>query len=96
MQAKVVTRPLENYSTGEAKLIASENECSFLHLINPELDNPYLRGTRQELVFKKINENLDAFLERHVLVKQEPAAIFIYRVTHDELTQTGIWTLTAY
>ncbi|MEJ5961612.1 DUF1015 domain-containing protein [Pedobacter immunditicola] len=94
LQAKVVTWPLEAYSTGEAKLIASENDCSFLHLINPELDNPYLRGTRQELVFKKINENLNAFLEKQVLVKQDPAAVFIYRVSHDELTQTGIWTLT--
>jgi uncharacterized protein (DUF1015 family) len=94
LQVQVVTRPLENYSTGEAKLIASENDCSFLHLINPELDNPYLRGTRQELVFKKINENLEAFLEKHVLVKQDPAAIFVYRVTHHDLAQTGIWTLT--
>lgn len=94
LQAKVVTWPLEAYSTGEAKLIASENDCSFLHLINPELDNPYLRGTRQELVFKKINENLNAFLEKQVLVKQDPEAVFIYRVSHDELTQTGIWTLT--
>jgi len=94
LQAKVVTWPLEAYSTGEAKLIASENECSFLHLINPELDNQYLRGTKQELVFKKINENLNAFLEKEVLVKQDPAAVFIYRVSHDEFTQTGIWTLT--
>jgi uncharacterized protein (DUF1015 family) len=94
LQDKVVTRSLESYSTGEAKLIASENECSFLHLINPELDNPYLREARQELIYKKINENLDAFLKQQVLVKQDPPAIFIYRVSHDELTQTGIWTLT--
>ena len=94
LQAKVVTWPLEAYSTGEAKLIASENECSFLHLINPELDNPYLRGTRQALVYKKINENLQNFLKKQILVEQDPAAVFIYRVTHDELTQTGIWTLT--
>ena len=95
MQVKVVTRPLEDYSTGEAKLLASENDFSFLHLINPVLDNPYLKGTRQELVYKKIIENLEVFLARQVLVKQEPAAIFIYRVTHDQFTQTGIWTLTA-
>lgn len=95
LQAQVVTRPLENYSTGEAKLIASEHDCSFLHLINPELDNPYLRGTRQELIFKKIGENLDTFLDQQILIKQEPPAIFIYRVRDQGLIQTGIWTLTS-
>ncbi|WP_199141018.1 DUF1015 domain-containing protein [Pedobacter sp. ASV12] len=92
--AKVVTRPLEHYSTGQARLIASENPISFLHLINPELDNPYLRGSRQELVFKKINENLDDFIEQQVLVTEELPAIYIYQVKHDGLLQTGIWTLT--
>lgn len=94
LQKQVVTRPLENYSTGEAKLIASENPCSFLHLIDPELDNPYLRGTRQELVFKKISENLESFIEHRYLVKQPQPAIYVYQVRHDALVQTGIWTLT--
>ncbi len=92
--AKVVTRPLENYSMGQARLIASENPISFLHLINPELDNPYLRGSRQELVFKKINENLDDFIEQQVLITEEKPSIYIYQVEHDGLLQTGIWTLT--
>lgn len=94
LQGEVVTRPLENYSTGEARLIASENEHSFLHLIDPELDNPYLRGTRQELIFKKISENLEVFMEQKFLVKQDCPAIYIYRAQHDGLVQTGIWTLT--
>lgn len=94
LQEQVVTRPLENYSTGEARLIASENPCSFLHLIDPELDNPYLRGTRQELIFKKISENLEGFIEHNYLVKQQQPAIYIYQVSHDGLLQTGIWTLT--
>lgn len=94
LQSLVVTRPLENYSTGEARLIASENACSFLHLINPELDNPYLRGTRQELIFKKISENFEGFIEHKYLVKQADPSIYIYQVTHDGLVQTGIWTLT--
>lgn len=91
---RVVTRPLENYSTGQARLIASENPFSFLHLINPELDNPYLRGSRQELVFKKIGENLEDFIEKKILVNEEQPAVYIYQVKHDGLVQTGIWTLT--
>ena len=91
---KVVTRPLEDYSSGEAKLIASENECSFLHLINPELESPYLRGSHQELVFKKIANNLRDFLEKKFLIRQNVPSIYVYRVTHDDAVQTGIWTLT--
>ncbi|WP_316819991.1 DUF1015 domain-containing protein [Pedobacter gandavensis] len=94
LQSKVVTRPLENYGSGEARLIASENSCSFLHLINPELDNPYLRGTRQELIFKKIAENFEGFLEHHYLEKEKTPVIYVYQVLHDGLCQTGIWTLT--
>lgn len=90
----VVTRPLENYGIGEARLIASENPNSFLHLINPELDNPYLRGSRQELVYKRIGENMDDFIEKEVLVAEELPSIYIYQVKHDGLIQTGIWTLT--
>ncbi|RZL12168.1 MAG: DUF1015 domain-containing protein, partial [Pedobacter sp.] len=94
LQEKVVTRPLENYSTGEARLIASENPYTFLHLINPELDNPYLRGTRQELIYKKIAENIDQFIESGVIERMENAAMYVYRVENNGMVQTGIWTLT--
>ncbi|WP_285008062.1 DUF1015 domain-containing protein [Pedobacter faecalis] len=94
LQERVVTHPLENYSADEARMITSENRYSFLHLIDPELDNPYLRGTRQELIYKTIGENVEKFLENHVLVPDISPAIYVYRVTHDGLSQTGIWTLT--
>ncbi|MFI5453249.1 DUF1015 domain-containing protein [Pedobacter sp. UC225_61] len=90
----VVTRPLENYGIGQARLIASENPASFLHLINPELDNPYLRGSRQELIYKTVSENLESFIEKEILVSEENPCIYIYQVIHDGLVQTGIWTLT--
>lgn len=94
LQKSVVTRPLENYSLGQARLMVSENPYSFLHLINPELDNPYLRGSRQELLYKKIAENLEYFIDHQVLMKEEQPSIYIYRVMQDGLAQSGIWTLT--
>lgn len=94
LQEKVVTRPLENYGSGEARLIATENEYSFLHLIDPALDNTYLRGSRQELVYKKIAENADHFLEKGYLKRSKQPCLYVYRVAHDGLVQTGIWTLT--
>jgi uncharacterized protein (DUF1015 family) len=94
LQNRVVTRPLENYSLGQARLMVSENPYSFLHLINPELDNPYLRGSRQELIYKKIAENLDSFIDNKVLLTEEKPAIYIYQVENDGLVQSGIWTIT--
>lgn len=91
---RVATRPLEYYGLGEARLIASENPNSFLHLISPELDHPYLRGSRQELIYKTIADNLERFMEDQVLIHEEKPAIYIYQVIHDGLVQTGLWTLT--
>lgn len=92
--AKVVTRPFEDYSLGEARLIADENPYSFLHLINPELDHHYLRGSRQELIYKKISENLDSFLENDYLKYVDQPSIFIYRIKNGINTHCGFWTLT--
>lgn len=95
LEDQIVTWPLENYKPGEASLIASENSISYLHLINPELDNRYLRGARQELVYKKISENLDGFIENNILVKDRQASLYIYQVINKGYTQMGIWTMTA-
>lgn len=95
LAAEVVTRPLECYSLGEARLIASENIYSFLHLINPELDNQYLRGSRQELIYKKISDNIESFLDAKYIEKINQPSIFIYRVNNKGRLQTGYWTLTS-
>lgn len=94
LQNRVVTRPLEHYSIGQAKLIVSENPHNFLHLISPDLTHQYLRGSRQELIYKKIEENFSSFIEKEVLVTDSQPAIYIYQVQQEEETQIGIWTLT--
>ncbi|KIO74638.1 hypothetical protein TH53_25270 [Pedobacter lusitanus] len=93
LQSSVVTRPLEYYSTGEAKLIASENNYSFLHLISPALDHAYLRDMNQDLVFRKIAENFDTFVNGKVLIPVNRSCYYIYQVHHNGFTQTGLWTL---
>ena len=93
LQSSVVTRPLEYYSMGEAKLIASENNYSFLHLISPALDHAYLRDMNQELIFRKIAENFDSFLSGDVLVPVNRPCYYIYQVTCNGFTQKGLWAL---
>ena len=78
----------------QARLIASENPFSFLHLINPELDHPYLRGARQDLIYKKVIDNLEDFLSNKVLITQEKPSIYVYQVVAGTIAQTAIWALT--
>lgn len=93
LQSAVVVLPLENYSTGEAKLIAAENNHSFIHLINPVLDYPYLRGNHKALIFKRITEKLADFLNSNVLVPVPVPSFYIYQVKCNGKLQHGLWTL---
>lgn len=89
----IVTRPLDNYSTGEARLIATENQYSFLHLIDPSLAEPSWRDMRKELIYRKISLTVKQFLDSRKLIQQERPAIYIYECSHNGLSQKGIWVL---
>jgi uncharacterized protein (DUF1015 family) len=71
------------------------NPISFLHTIEPLIDNPYLRGSREEIIFKKAKDFFEEFLENQVLVQDVKEAIYIYRTFNKGQWQTGIWCITA-
>jgi uncharacterized protein (DUF1015 family) len=86
---------LENLSLTEAKLIRQENPYSYVNMLVPKLDNFFLLGSRNELAFKKINENFEEFLDEGILVKDPEPSIYVYQINRDGHTQTGIWTTTS-
>lgn len=86
---------VENLDLVTAKKIRDQFPNSFVNLLVPKLDNRFLMGSKTELAFKKINENFEDFLEKGILVKDEQAAFYIYRVKHLGFSQTGIWAVTA-
>lgn len=90
-----VVLEVENLSLEEAKIIRQENPYSYVNMLVPKLDNLFLRGSKNELAFKKINENFEEFLERGVLIQDQNPSLYVYRVTRDGNSQTGIWTLTS-
>lgn len=90
----VVTRSVENYEHKEARLKVSQNKFSFLHLTHPELENPELRKSNPELIYKIIRDKLERFIKDKVLITEEKASIYIYQVKNTDTTQTGIWALT--
>lgn len=86
---------LENLSIESAKEIRGKNPHSFVHLLVPKIENYYLMGSKQELAFKKISENLEDFLQNQVLLKDSDEAIYIYQQTSLKHQYTGIWTVSS-
>lgn len=86
---------LENLSLTDAKLIRQENPYSYVNMLVPKLDNFFLLGSKNELAFKKINENFEEFLDEGILVKDPEPSIYVYQISRDGHTQTGIWTTTS-
>ena len=91
---KVVVN-LENLSISEAKIIRQENPYSYVNMLVPKLDNIFLMGSKNELAFKKINENFEDFLDKGIFIQDEKASIYIYQVGREGIIQTGIWTVTS-
>lgn len=86
---------LENLSISDAKVIRQGNPYSFVNMLVPKLDNLFLMGSKNELAFKKINENFEDFLEKGIFVMDADPAIYVYQVVRSGLVQTGIWTITS-
>lgn len=92
--ADEVVLDMENLSLQEAKIIRQENPYSYVNMLVPKLDNLFLRGSKNELAFKKINENFEEFLDKGILIQDTNPSIYIYRVSKEDSTQTGVWTVT--
>lgn len=90
-----VVLDMENLSLQEAKIIRQENPYSYVNMLVPKLDNLFLRGSKNELAFKKINENFEEFLEKGFLIQDAKPSLYVYRVSRDGNMQTGIWTVTS-
>ncbi len=90
-----VVLQVENLTLNEAKLIRQENPYSYINMLVPKIENHFLMGSKKELAYKKINENFEEFLEKGVLIRDEKPALYVYRISHRGIVQTGIWTITA-
>ncbi|MBK0382638.1 DUF1015 domain-containing protein [Pedobacter sp. SD-b] len=84
---------LENLTISSAKVIGALNPSSFVHLLVPKIENYYLRGSKQEIAFKKIAENFDDFIQNGTLVRDRTESIYIYAKTYKGKTKTGIWAV---
>jgi uncharacterized protein (DUF1015 family) len=87
---KVASRPYDVLNSKEAKVEASGNPHSFLHITKSEIDLPEDIDIHSNDVYEKAKENLDAFIRNTTLFIEEKACYYIYRLTMNGKSQTGL------
>src|SRR5205085_9618734 len=74
----------------EAKIEAQGNPNSFLHVTKSEIDLPDTVDVHSQKVYDKAKENLQAFMSRNVLFRESKPCYYIYRLTMNGRSQTGL------
>lgn len=87
---QVASRPYDVLSSREAKVEAEGNPYSFLHITKSEIDLPANIDIHSEAVYQKAKENLDAFVSRPILFKENKPCYYVYQLTMNERIQTGL------
>lgn len=87
---QVASRPYDVLSTKEAKIEAQGNPYSFLHITRSEIDLPASTDIHSPEVYQKAKENLNAFISRPVLFSESKPCYYIYQLTMNGQTQTGL------
>jgi uncharacterized protein (DUF1015 family) len=87
---QVASRPYDVLTTKEAKVEAEGNPYSFLHITRSEIDLPPNTDIHSQKVYEKAKENLDAFISRPILFSESKPCYYIYQLTMNGKTQTGL------
>jgi len=88
--AQVASRPYDVLNSTEARQEASGNPYSFLHITKSEIDLPENIDTHSTQVYEKAKENLQAFVQKGVLLQEEKPLYYIYRLIMNGRSQTGL------
>jgi uncharacterized protein (DUF1015 family) len=87
---KMISVPYDVINRNEAKKLAEGNEYSFLHISRSEIDLPDHIDQYDPLVYEKARNNIDTFLSKGILIRDEKPMLYIYRQTMGKQVQTGI------
>lgn len=86
----VASRPYDVLNSKEAKVEAQGNPNSFLHVTKSEIDLPESTDVHSQAVYEKAKENLQAFMSRKILFRESKPCYYIYRLTMNGKSQTGL------
>lgn len=86
----VASRPYDVLSTEEARKEAEGNPVSFLHVIKPEIGLPTGTDPYSDIVYQKGSNTYEELKKNGVFLQDTSPNYYIYRLTMDGRTQTGI------
>ncbi len=87
---KVAALPYDVYTSLEARKAVEDNLYSFLHVDRAEIDLPESVDVYSEEVYQKASSNLIEMVDKRILIQDEKASLYIYRLTMSGRSQTGL------
>lgn len=92
---EVASLPYDVVDSEEARALAQDNPASYFHIDKAEIDLPSSLSPYDEKVYAKAKENLAHFLEKGWLKKEERPLYYLYELTMDGRSQTGVVATTS-
>lgn len=90
LASQVASRPYDVLNSKEAREEAAGNANSFLHITKSEISLPESVDIHTQEVYDKAKENLNAFIQRNVLFREDKACYYIYQLVMNGRSQTGL------
>jgi uncharacterized protein (DUF1015 family) len=87
---QIASPPYDVLNSKEAKIEAENNPNSFLHVTKSEIDLPESIDIHSQEVYEKAKHNLDAFVNRTILFRENKPCYYIYQLIMDGRSQTGL------
>lgn len=92
---RVAAPPYDVLSSDEARELVKENQDSFLRVNKSEVDFPPEESIYGEKVYQKGKENLNRLISEKIMIRDESPCFYLYRLTMNNKSQTGIVALTS-
>ncbi len=92
---KVAALPYDVMNSDEAREMVAGNPYSFLHVDKAEIDLDKSIDLYDQKVYNKAAENLNKMIGEKVLIQDEKPCFYIYRLTMNGRSQTGLVACTS-
>ncbi|MGM0240431.1 MULTISPECIES: DUF1015 domain-containing protein [Enterococcus] len=92
---QVACLPYDVLNSNEARELAKDNPYSYFHIDKAEIDLPENLSPYDEKVYQKAADNLADFLTKEWLKKDQQDYFYLYQLTMNGRSQTGIVAATA-
>jgi uncharacterized protein (DUF1015 family) len=93
--AEVASPPYDVLSADEARELARHNPNSFLRINKAELEFEAGADPYSEQVYRRGKDNLNRLYNDGIMIRDDKPAFYIYRITMNNRSQTGLAALTS-